>query len=271
VNAGRPMDPNQFSNGRERRPWPHLAAIQPPPVTAGQPAGNADRDTVAVMVAVYDELPSELIGQLVLAAVADAFTEHGLVGPDVGTLRQTCAMSRDAEDDDHTTFLQLGGAHEGTGDEPIVSRAAFQLHTAGIVNTSGTATPDSSRTNTSTPSAPRPRSPPPSCVLPGSGVESMADTRCLKTTWSRWSWSRTKGRTRPAACAPRPAVTSRRGRIRAGAGSATSGFSGARPLWSQLPARTSQLTATGALAYATCWPYDTTVLRLGPGSDHQHR
>ena len=43
-------------------------------------------------------------------------------------------MSRDAEDDDHTYFIRMGGADDGSGDEPVVSRAAFQLHSFGIVN-----------------------------------------------------------------------------------------------------------------------------------------
>ncbi len=42
-------------------------------------------------------------------------------------------MSSDAKDEDHTTFLQLG-AQNADGDEPILSRAAFQLHSFGIVN-----------------------------------------------------------------------------------------------------------------------------------------
>lgn len=42
-------------------------------------------------------------------------------------------MTRDAESDDHTTFFQLG-ARNGDGDEPVTSRAAFQLHAAAIVN-----------------------------------------------------------------------------------------------------------------------------------------
>jgi hypothetical protein len=42
-------------------------------------------------------------------------------------------MSREAEDDDHTTFVQLG-ARNAEGDEPVLSRAAFQLHSFGIVN-----------------------------------------------------------------------------------------------------------------------------------------
>ena len=42
-------------------------------------------------------------------------------------------MSRDAEDEDHTTFLQLGLCNS-QGDEPVLSRAAFMLHTAAIVN-----------------------------------------------------------------------------------------------------------------------------------------
>ena len=39
----------------------------------------------------------------------------------------------DFEDDDHTTFLKLDGL-DVEGDSPVVSRAAFQLHTAGLVN-----------------------------------------------------------------------------------------------------------------------------------------
>jgi hypothetical protein len=42
-------------------------------------------------------------------------------------------ISRDAEDADHTTFFQLGARNE-QGDEPVLSRAAFQLHTFAIVN-----------------------------------------------------------------------------------------------------------------------------------------
>jgi hypothetical protein len=47
-----------------------------------------------------------------------------------GTLAR---MSRDADDADHTTFFQLGARNE-QGDEPVLSRAAFQLHTFAIVN-----------------------------------------------------------------------------------------------------------------------------------------
>lgn len=43
-------------------------------------------------------------------------------------------MSRNPEDDDHTYFIRIGGADESTDDAPIVSRAAFQLHSFGIVN-----------------------------------------------------------------------------------------------------------------------------------------
>lgn len=43
-------------------------------------------------------------------------------------------MSRDAEDDDHTTFLRLEGLHNESGEEPVLSRAAFQLHGFGIIN-----------------------------------------------------------------------------------------------------------------------------------------
>ncbi|WFF06536.1 hypothetical protein O7622_26395 [Micromonospora sp. WMMD1076] len=43
-------------------------------------------------------------------------------------------MSRDAEDDDHTTFIQLGGLYNESGEEPVLSRAAFQLHGFGVVN-----------------------------------------------------------------------------------------------------------------------------------------
>jgi|SRR5271165_6107107 len=43
-------------------------------------------------------------------------------------------MSNDAEDEDHTTFLRLGGARGADGEEPVLSRAAFQLHAFAIVN-----------------------------------------------------------------------------------------------------------------------------------------
>jgi hypothetical protein len=42
-------------------------------------------------------------------------------------------MTRDAEDEDHTTFLQMGGRN-ADGEEPVLSRAAFQLHSFAIVN-----------------------------------------------------------------------------------------------------------------------------------------
>jgi hypothetical protein len=43
-------------------------------------------------------------------------------------------MSRDAEDDDHTTFFQLGrGGQAEDCDGPILSRAAFQLHSFAIM------------------------------------------------------------------------------------------------------------------------------------------
>ena len=42
-------------------------------------------------------------------------------------------MSRDAEDDDHTTFLRMSLSDEDDG-SPVLSRAAFQLHGAAIVN-----------------------------------------------------------------------------------------------------------------------------------------
>jgi hypothetical protein len=43
-------------------------------------------------------------------------------------------MSSKAEDEDHTTFIRLEGGRDGNGEEPIISRAAFQLHGFGIVN-----------------------------------------------------------------------------------------------------------------------------------------
>lgn len=49
-------------------------------------------------------------------------------------------MSGDPEDDDHTTFLQLG-VESPDGEEQILSRAAFQLHTAGIVESVNEGTP----------------------------------------------------------------------------------------------------------------------------------
>ncbi len=49
-------------------------------------------------------------------------------------------MSSDAEDEDHTTFLQLG-AQNANGDEPVLSRAAFQLHSSGIVHSVDEGTP----------------------------------------------------------------------------------------------------------------------------------
>lgn len=50
-------------------------------------------------------------------------------------------MSGDPEDEDHTCFIRLGGAEDGTGDEPVVSRAAFQLHSFGVVNSVQDGTP----------------------------------------------------------------------------------------------------------------------------------
>lgn len=46
-------------------------------------------------------------------------------------------MANDFEDDDdHTTFLRLEGtaAAAGADEDPVVSRAAFQLHSFGIMN-----------------------------------------------------------------------------------------------------------------------------------------
>jgi hypothetical protein len=43
-------------------------------------------------------------------------------------------MSRDPEDDDHRTFFRLQGSHTAEGGEPVVSRAAFMLHSHAIVN-----------------------------------------------------------------------------------------------------------------------------------------
>src|SRR5205809_5510201 len=43
-------------------------------------------------------------------------------------------MSHDPEDDDHTRFLRLEGARNADGEEAVVSVAAFQLHSFGIVN-----------------------------------------------------------------------------------------------------------------------------------------
>lgn len=43
-------------------------------------------------------------------------------------------MSREAEDADHTSFIRLEGTRGADGEEAVVSRAAFQLHSAGIVN-----------------------------------------------------------------------------------------------------------------------------------------
>jgi hypothetical protein len=43
-------------------------------------------------------------------------------------------VSRDAEDDDHTTFFRLEGISDGDCDELVISRAAVQLHGFGIVN-----------------------------------------------------------------------------------------------------------------------------------------
>jgi hypothetical protein len=50
-------------------------------------------------------------------------------------------MSRDPEDEDHTAFIRLGGSEDATGDEAVVSRAALQLHAAGIVNSVSDGTP----------------------------------------------------------------------------------------------------------------------------------
>lgn len=43
-------------------------------------------------------------------------------------------MTRDPEDEDHTTFFRLEGSHTAEGGEPVVSRAAIQLHGHAIVN-----------------------------------------------------------------------------------------------------------------------------------------
>jgi hypothetical protein len=43
-------------------------------------------------------------------------------------------MSREAEDEDHTRFIRLEGTRNADGEEAVVSVAALQLHTAGIVN-----------------------------------------------------------------------------------------------------------------------------------------
>ena len=43
-------------------------------------------------------------------------------------------MSRDPEDEDHTTFFRLQGTEDAEGQEAVVSRAAFQLHGHAIVN-----------------------------------------------------------------------------------------------------------------------------------------
>ena len=50
-------------------------------------------------------------------------------------------MSRDAEDDDHTTFLRLGPPN-AEGEEPVLSRAAFQLHSFAIVNSADSDRPE---------------------------------------------------------------------------------------------------------------------------------
>ena len=39
-----------------------------------------------------------------------------------------------AEDEEHTTFLRLSGFDDGTGEAPVVSRAAFRLHSFGTVS-----------------------------------------------------------------------------------------------------------------------------------------
>ena len=51
------------------------------------------------------------------------------------------SMSRDPEDDDHTSFISMGGTNDGTGEEVVVSRAAFMLHGHGIVTSVADATP----------------------------------------------------------------------------------------------------------------------------------
>lgn len=49
-------------------------------------------------------------------------------------------MSSDPEDDDHTTFLQLG-VRNPDGEEPPLSRAAFQLHGFGVMESVADGTP----------------------------------------------------------------------------------------------------------------------------------
>jgi hypothetical protein len=43
-------------------------------------------------------------------------------------------MSLDRKDEDHSYFISMGGIDDGTGEEVVVSRAAFMLHSHGIVN-----------------------------------------------------------------------------------------------------------------------------------------
>lgn len=42
-------------------------------------------------------------------------------------------MSRDAEDEDHTTFFRLPKDGQADNDDPVLSRAAFQLHSFAIM------------------------------------------------------------------------------------------------------------------------------------------
>lgn len=43
-------------------------------------------------------------------------------------------MSRDADDEDHSRFIRLEGLTNDAGDEAVLSLAAFQMHTFGIMN-----------------------------------------------------------------------------------------------------------------------------------------
>jgi hypothetical protein len=44
------------------------------------------------------------------------------------------AVSRDAEDEDHTTFLRLEYARNAEGEGPVLSRAGFQLHSHATIH-----------------------------------------------------------------------------------------------------------------------------------------
>jgi hypothetical protein len=65
--------------------------------------------------------------------VSEATTQEAPARPSPRTAR-LATMSGPAEDEDHTTFFQLDGHRNADGEDPVVSRAAFWLHAAAIVD-----------------------------------------------------------------------------------------------------------------------------------------